>query len=80
MLGGGLVPVSPEVGYGLAADQGYGVVGLRWVLLGRVKYKAGAIWSRRYAIYVRCDVLVGIRRGFVGQVPLLGSPDCSVDV
>lgn len=79
VLGGASVPVSPEVSNGLAMDEAYGVVALRLVLLGKLRYKAGAIRTGRYGIYVECDVLVGVRKGFVGQVPLLPSPGCKVD-
>lgn len=82
VLGGdGLpVPVSPDVANGLLADQAYGVVGVRLVLLGRLRYKAGAIRTRRHRLDVRCDVLLGLRNGVVGQLPLLGDPNCRVDV
>lgn len=83
VLGGGTssVPVSPEVSNGLGMDEAYGAVPLRLVLIGRIKYKAGAIRTGRYSIYVKCDMLVGLKKGFTGQVPLLGSPqDCKVDV
>ncbi|XP_059634455.1 NDR1/HIN1-like protein 12 [Cornus florida] len=78
--GGGEVPVSAEVVNGLVMDEGYGVVGLRVVVLGKVRWKAGAIKTGRYGMYVKCDVLVGLKKGFVGQVPLLGSPQCKVDI
>ncbi|GAB4844730.1 hypothetical protein Ancab_038120 [Ancistrocladus abbreviatus] len=77
--GGGMVPVSAEVMNGLAADEGYGVLGLRLVFMGRVRYKAGAIRTGHYRFYVRCDMVVGLKRGYVGQVPLLGNPECKVD-
>ncbi|OAY48930.1 NDR1/HIN1-like protein 1 [Manihot esculenta] len=80
VLGGAGVPVSVEVANGLMMDQSYGVVPLRVVLLGRLKYKAGSIWTGRYGVYVKCDIWVGLRRDVVGQVPLLGSPRCKVDV
>ncbi|KAF9601875.1 hypothetical protein IFM89_023794 [Coptis chinensis] len=80
IIGGGFVPVSMEVCNGLVMDQAYGVVGLRLVLMGRLKYKAGAIKTKRYGVFVKCDVMVGLKKGFVGQVPLLGSPDCNVDI
>lgn len=79
VLGAASVPVSPEVSNGLAMDQAYGAVALRLVLSGKLRYKAGAIRTGRYGIYVKCDVLVGLRKGFVGQVPLLPSPGCEVD-
>ncbi|KAK6142649.1 hypothetical protein DH2020_022997 [Rehmannia glutinosa] len=81
VLGGITVPVAAEVVNQLVMEEDYnGVVGLRLVLTGRMRYKAGAIKSRRYGVYVRCDLLVGLKRGFVGQLPLLGSPACRVDV
>ncbi|KAJ4728016.1 Late embryogenesis abundant protein [Melia azedarach] len=80
VLGGGPVPVSAEVVNGLMMDESYGVVSLRVVLLGRLRWKAGAIRTGRYGVYVKCDIWVGLKKGFVGQVPLLGSPPCKVDV
>ncbi|KAI3449311.1 hypothetical protein Pfo_005976 [Paulownia fortunei] len=80
VLGGITVPVAGEVVNELVMDEAYGVVGLRLVLRGKLRYKAGAIRSGRYGIYVRCDLLVGLKKGFVGQLPLLGSPACTVDV
>jgi hypothetical protein len=80
LVGGGPVPVSVEVANGLVEDEAYGVVGLRLALLGRLRWKAGAIRTRHYGVYVKCDVLVGLKKGFVGQVPLLGSPGCKVDI
>nr|XP_048335339.1 NDR1/HIN1-like protein 12 isoform X1 [Ziziphus jujuba var. spinosa]XP_048335340.1 NDR1/HIN1-like protein 12 isoform X1 [Ziziphus jujuba var. spinosa] len=80
VLGGGTVPVSVEVVNSLAMDQSYGVVGLRFVLLGRLRWKAGTVRTGHYGVYVKCDVLVGIKKGVLGQVPLLGSPGCKVDI
>ena len=80
VLGGEAVPVSLEVANGLVMDEAYGVMGLRLVLLGRLKWKAGAFWSMHYGVYVKCDVLVGLKKGVVGQVPMLGSPLCNVDI
>ncbi|KAF6159634.1 hypothetical protein GIB67_034596 [Kingdonia uniflora] len=80
ILGGSFMPVSMVVGNGLITDQAYGVVGLRLVLMGRLRWKSGAFKSARYGVYVKCDMLVGLKKGFVGQVPLLGSPDCDVDI
>ncbi|KAL0412314.1 UNVERIFIED_CONTAM: NDR1/HIN1-like protein 26 [Sesamum latifolium] len=80
VLGGSSLPVAAEVVNGLMMDEAYGVVGLRLVLTGKLRYKAGAIRSRRYGVYVRCDLFVGLKKGFVGQLPLLGSPACIVDV
>lgn len=80
MIGGSPVPVSPEIADGLAADESYGVVGLRVVVMGRVRWKAGAIRTGHYGVYVKCDLLMGLKKGFVGQVPLLGAPGCHVDI
>ncbi|KAM7274682.1 hypothetical protein ACFE04_016548 [Oxalis oulophora] len=80
VLGGTEVPVSPEVVNGLTMDEAYGVMSFRVVILGRLRWKAGAIKTGRYSVYVKCDVWVGLKKGFVGQVPLLGSPQCKVDV
>ncbi|KAJ6343899.1 hypothetical protein OIU76_005612 [Salix suchowensis] len=80
VLVGERVPVSVEVSDGLVMDEAYGVVGLRVVLLGRLRWKGGAIKTGRYGVYVKCDILVGLKKGFVGQVPLLGSPKCQVDI
>lgn len=80
LLGGAPVAVEAEVGNALEMDEGYGVVGLRLVLTGKLRYKAGAIKSGRHGVYVACDLLVSLKRGFVGQLPLLGSPPCKVYV
>ncbi|XP_058085075.1 NDR1/HIN1-like protein 1 [Magnolia sinica] len=80
MLGGEPVPVSPNVPGGLVTDEAYGVVALRVVLLGRLRWKAGAFRSGHYGMFAKCDVLIGLKKGHVGEVPILGSPDCSVDV
>ncbi|KAJ0962311.1 hypothetical protein J5N97_030139 [Dioscorea zingiberensis] len=80
VLGGENVPVSPEVALGLASDQEFGVVGLRLVLLGRVRYKTGPFRSGWTGLYVRCDMMLGIKKGTSGQVPMLGAPNCDVDI
>ncbi|KAL7083085.1 hypothetical protein ACP275_14G139900 [Erythranthe tilingii] len=81
VLGGITVPVAAEVVNSLLMDQTYGVVGLRLVITGKLRYKTSVIKRRRrYGINVRCDLLVGLKQGFVGQLPLLGSPPCTVDV
>ncbi|XP_061998076.1 NDR1/HIN1-like protein 1 [Rosa rugosa] len=82
VLGGVAVPVSGEVLNGLAIDEAYGVVKLRVVVVGRLRWKVMGLGIRtgHYRIYVKCDVLVGLKKGFVGQVPLLGSPNCKVDI
>ncbi|XP_008810415.1 NDR1/HIN1-like protein 1 [Phoenix dactylifera] len=79
VLGGDFVPVSGDVASGLLTDQAYGVVNLRVVLTGRLRYKSGPFWSGWYNLYVRCDMLVGVRKGVTGAVPLLGEPQCDVD-
>ncbi|KAG9455463.1 hypothetical protein H6P81_008367 [Aristolochia fimbriata] len=78
--GGGGVPVAPHVSNGLTTDQAYGMVALRVVFLGRLRWKAGAIKTGPYGLYVKCDIMLGFRKGFAGQVPLLAAPDCDVDV
>ncbi|KAB5569260.1 hypothetical protein OIU76_007852 [Salix suchowensis] len=80
VLGGAGVPVSVEATNGLVMDEAYGVVALSVVLLGRLRWKAGVIYTGRYGVYVKCDVWVGLKKGIVGQVPLLGSPQCKVDI
>ncbi|XP_043717140.1 NDR1/HIN1-like protein 12 [Telopea speciosissima] len=80
ILGGRAVPVSMEVVNGLVMDEGYGVVGLRLVVLGRLRWKAGPFWSGHHRVYVKCGMLVGLKKGFVGQVPLFRSSDCRVDI
>ncbi|MQM22660.1 hypothetical protein Taro_055716 [Colocasia esculenta] len=78
VLGGPFVPVSPEVAGGLVTDQAYGALGLRLVVMGRIKYKAGPFRSAWTRIFVRCDLLVGLKKGTYGQVPILGATQCSV--
>ncbi|KAJ8650268.1 hypothetical protein MRB53_003291 [Persea americana] len=80
MLGGGFVPVSGEVSSGIVMDEAYGVVGLRLVVLGRVRWKVGAFRSGHYGMYVACDMFMGLKKDYVGQVPLLGFPNCNVDI
>ncbi|KAJ6822232.1 NDR1/HIN1-like protein 1 [Iris pallida] len=81
VLGGEAVPVSTEVAAGLMTDEAYGVVGMRLVMLGRLRYKSGPFRSEWYGMYVRCDMLVGLKKGVSGQVPLLGgTPDCDADI
>ncbi|KAG5566107.1 hypothetical protein RHGRI_001893 [Rhododendron griersonianum] len=74
--GGGAVPVAPEVAYGLGMDEEYGVVGLSLVLLGKIRWKAAGITTGRYGIYVKCDILIRLRKVF----QLLGSMHCYVKV
>lgn len=81
VLGGQVVPVSAEVAAGLMTDENYGVLGMRLVMLGRLKYKSGPFKSQWYGLYVRCDLLLGIKKGVAGQVPLLGgNPDCDTSI
>ncbi|KAE8657759.1 Response regulator, putative isoform 1 [Hibiscus syriacus] len=80
VLGSGMVLASGEVVNGLMIDETYGVVALKVVLLGKLRWKAGAIRTLKYGFYVRCDVWVGLKKGFVGPVPLLGAPPCKVDI
>uniref|UniRef100_A0A1D1YJ45 Putative endopolygalacturonase D n=1 Tax=Anthurium amnicola TaxID=1678845 RepID=A0A1D1YJ45_9ARAE len=79
VLGGGPVPVSWEAVGGLVADRAYGAVALRLVVTGWVRYKSAPLHGAWRHLFVRCDLLVGLRRGVYGQVPLLGAPSCSVD-
>ena len=79
MLGGGPVGVPPEFAQGLVATKAYGVVALRLVLVGRLKYRPGLFHSVRIGIFVRCDMMVGHPRGLSCQVPLFASARCSVD-
>ncbi|CAA7391538.1 unnamed protein product [Spirodela intermedia] len=78
LLGGALVAVAPEVAGGLQTEQAYGALGLRLVLMGRIKYKVGPLYSVWASMFARCDILVSLRSGAYGQVPLLGVADCSV--
>lgn len=82
MLDRGPVPVSVSALNGLAMDEAYGMVELRLVLKGKLRYKAGDIRSRRYGVYVECDVLVGFNKGFGAQLSLLASssPQCNTYV
>uniref|UniRef100_A0A8R7P6V5 Late embryogenesis abundant protein LEA-2 subgroup domain-containing protein n=1 Tax=Triticum urartu TaxID=4572 RepID=A0A8R7P6V5_TRIUA len=90
VIGGGgaaPVPVSPETAAALANDVSYGVVSLRVVLLGRVRFVSGPFRTGWRSMYARCDLLVGVRKapGSVGaagvpEAPLFGNPSCNVDV
>ncbi|XP_073012102.1 NDR1/HIN1-like protein 1 [Typha latifolia] len=80
VLGSGFVPVSPGVVLALETDRAYGVASMRVVVLGRVKYKSGPFRSRWYGLYVTCDALVGVKKGLAGPAPLLGEPQCKVNV
>ncbi|CAA6666761.1 unnamed protein product [Spirodela intermedia] len=72
------VAMSPAAA-GIAAAEAYGVVALRLVVAGQIRYRPGPFHSTRVGLFVRCDLVVGHRRGVYGQVPLLGGADCSVD-
>lgn len=73
------MPVSPDVSNGLVMDETYGAVGVKLAFLGRLRWKTGDIKSAHYWLYVKCDLLLGLKKGVVGQVPILGSPVCEVD-
>ncbi|KAE9615335.1 hypothetical protein Lal_00048101 [Lupinus albus] len=82
VIGGTPVPVSVDVGNWLEVDENYGVVGLKLVFLGRLKWKAGEIRSAHYGMYVKCNLLLALKKGSVtsvGQVPVFGAPICDVD-
>ena len=52
---------------------------MRLIFQGRVRLKAGAIKIAHYRFYVKWDVLIGLKKGLVVQVPLLGVTPCDVD-
>ncbi|CAI8607759.1 unnamed protein product [Vicia faba] len=79
VLGSVPVPVSADVMNGLVVDEGYGVVGVKLVLQGRLRWKSGEIKSAHYNLYAKCDLLLGLKKGLVGQIPLIGAPVCDVD-
>lgn len=80
LIRGESIPVSVEVANGLLVDEVYGVLELRLVLMGKMRYKAGIYKTKHHGFYVNCDMLVRYKKGFVGQVNLLGYPDCQVDI
>lgn len=80
VIGGTAVPVSVEVANGLMVDEAYGVVSLKVVFMGRLRWKAGGIKTGHYGLNVKCDVLMGLKKGVVGQVPLLGTSPCQVHI
>lgn len=92
VLGGGVaappVPVSPDAAAALAADVAYGVLALRVVVLGRVRFVSGPFHRGWHSMYARCDLLLGVRKavgnngagGGPQQAPLLGDPACNVDM
>nr|XP_043619111.1 NDR1/HIN1-like protein 12 [Erigeron canadensis] len=76
-----MLPLSPEVVNGLASDGGNGApVSLRVVLTGKRKWKYGGVKSGWKSVYVGCDVVIGLKKGVMGQVPLLGPSVCKVDI
>jgi hypothetical protein len=79
VLGGPAVPVSPDVLNGLVADRSFGVVPLRLIAVGRIRYDPGPFHGRWSSLYFRCNMLVGAKTGISGPVPLLSNPDCNVD-
>ncbi|XP_058745491.1 NDR1/HIN1-like protein 26 [Vicia villosa] len=79
VLGSVPVPVSADVMNGLVVDEGYGVVGVKLVFQGRLRWKSGEIKSAHYNLYAKCDLLLGLKKGLVGQIPLIGAPVCDVD-
>ncbi|CAL4907788.1 unnamed protein product [Urochloa decumbens] len=90
------VPVSPDTAAALAADAAYGVLALRVVVLGRVRFVSGPFHRGWHSLYARCDVLLGLRNKAAGggaagrsnggtgglpqQAALLGEPACNVDM
>ncbi|TVU19051.1 hypothetical protein EJB05_35179, partial [Eragrostis curvula] len=82
-VGAAPVPVSPDTAAALAGDVANGVVPMRVLLLGRVRFVSGPFYHRWHSMYARCDMLVGVRSNTDGtgaQAPLLGNPDCDVDI
>ena len=85
------VPVSPGTAAALAADVAYGVLPLRVVVLGRVRFVSGPFHRGWHSMYARCDLLLGVREpagkqhgagvgGAPRQAPLLTDPACNVDM
>ncbi|XP_076901526.1 NDR1/HIN1-like protein 1 [Bidens hawaiensis] len=72
-------PLSPAVVNGLTTDEA-GVVSLRMVLTGKLRWKAGCIRTGHKGVYVGCDMTVGLKIGTLGQVPLVGPSVCRVDI
>ncbi|CAN1855579.1 NDR1/HIN1-like protein 1 [Linum perenne] len=78
---GQCVPVSGDIVNEIATDVMYGVVPVTVVVVGKIRWKVGVLRTERYGVCVRCDVWVGLKRGSSpGQVPLLGSTQCKVDI
>ncbi|XP_066382903.1 NDR1/HIN1-like protein 1 [Miscanthus floridulus] len=90
VLGAGVagppVPVSPGAAAALATDVADSVLPLRVVLLGRVRFVNGPFHRGWHSLYARCDLLLGVRKigngagGGVPQAPILGDPNCNVDM
>jgi hypothetical protein len=85
-LGGAVpVPVSAETAQALEGDCAAHRVELRLVVMGRVKYRSGPLMTGWRALYLRCDVTVGlgvdaaVGDDEAGDMPLLEYPKCSVD-
>ncbi|KAJ4777028.1 hypothetical protein LUZ62_061285 [Rhynchospora pubera] len=80
VVGAPSVPVSGDALTQLTADRAYGVVGLKVVVLGRVRFKSGPFKSGWSMLYVRCDLAVGLKKGGTGTaVPLLSEAKCLVE-
>ncbi|KAJ4783812.1 hypothetical protein LUZ62_035058 [Rhynchospora pubera] len=80
VVGAPSVPVSGDALTQLTADRAYGAVGLKVVVLGRVRFKSGPFKSGWSMLYVRCDLAVGLKKGGTGTaVPLLTEAKCLVE-
>ncbi|KAJ3692763.1 hypothetical protein LUZ60_011858 [Juncus effusus] len=85
ILEGSNVPVSDSALTALKVDRAYGMVGLKVVMLGRVRFKPSPFKIGWSMLYVRCDVAVGLKKdgssdSSISSVPLLNEPKCSVEV
>lgn len=80
VVGSSVVPVSEDVSSGLTSDQNFGVVSIKLVVMGRIKYKSGPFRNLRYGMFVTCDLLLSLKKDDYGQVPLLDSPECHVNI
>ncbi|KAJ4783811.1 hypothetical protein LUZ62_035057 [Rhynchospora pubera] len=79
-LGAPIVPVSEDAVTQLTLDQANGVVGLKVVVLGQVKYKSTLYKTGWSMLYVTCDLVVGLKKGGTSTtVPLLSNPECLVE-
>ncbi|KAJ3690710.1 hypothetical protein LUZ61_019874 [Rhynchospora tenuis] len=80
VLGAPSVPVSGDALTQLMEDQVNGVVGLKVVVSGRVRYKSNLYKTRWSMLYVTCDLAVGLKKGGTGtDLPLLSDPQCLVE-